>query len=208
MKPNLSFLPAALTACLSLTADPLHAGTTPIGTSWCTGEAPAATCPCGNQSAPSSGEGCVNSFGFGARLEIVSENGSASIAGDKWAAGRVTMVGTQMPPVSTCVYFTGTPMAALPFGDGLRCVNNPNQVKLAIKSNSPSGSSRFPDLTDVPQDPASVPPDLLMSSQGWMMTDLTAGSTRGYQIWYRNSAVYCTTASFNLSNAQTLTWGA
>ena len=32
------------------------------------------------------------------------------------------------------------------------------------------------------------------------------GDTRHYQLWYRDSATFCTGAVFNLSNALTLVW--
>ena len=33
-----------------------------------------------------------------------------------------------------------------------------------------------------------------------------AGGSRTYQTWYRNAPPFCTTATFNLTNALRLTW--
>jgi hypothetical protein len=30
--------------------------------------------------------------------------------------------------------------------------------------------------------------------------------TRYYQVWYRNSAPFCTTATFNLTNGYSIVW--
>jgi len=34
----------------------------------------------------------------------------------------------------------------------------------------------------------------------------TAGTSRSYQLWYRNAAAYCQPETFNLTNGWWLTW--
>jgi hypothetical protein len=35
---------------------------------------------------------------------------------------------------------------------------------------------------------------------------ITAGDVRHYQVWYRDAAAFCTPATFNTTNAISLTW--
>ncbi len=37
---------------------------------------------------------------------------------------------------------------------------------------------------------------------------LSLGHARLYQVWYRNSASFCTSETFNLTNAVYVSWGA
>jgi len=96
-------------------------------------------------------------------------------------------------PDSSVLYFQGTAQVAsgagAPFGDGLRCVAG-TVVRLGTKSNSGGGSS-FPSGAD----PA-------ISVKG--MT--SAGATLNYQVWYRNSAAFCSASTFNLTNAVQAVW--
>jgi hypothetical protein len=162
-----------------------HEWPAPRVESYCFGDLFGGPCPCGNFSALSAGEGCANSLGFGAFL---TWSGSARINGDTFA-----LRGSQMPN-STCLYFQGTTQTAAgvgtAFGDGLRCASG-TVVRLGTKTNV-SGTSQYPVLGD-----------LSISVKGGVSTP---GSTRTYQVWYRNAAVFCTTSTFNLSNALQVTW--
>jgi hypothetical protein len=35
---------------------------------------------------------------------------------------------------------------------------------------------------------------------------ITTPGTRTYQVWYRNSAAFCTASTFNLTNGVEITW--
>jgi hypothetical protein len=157
------------------------APTVPIA--FCFGDGSGTACPCGNSGAADSG--CPNSANAaGAKLEA---SGSASIAGDT-----LVLTGTGMPN-GTALYFQGRmPInggtGAL-FGDGLRCVGSV-VVRMGTKTNS-GGSSSYPVSGDTP-----------ISVKG---AD-AAGQIRYYQCWYRDSTPFCTTSTFNLTNALQVTW--
>jgi hypothetical protein len=143
-------------------------------------EGTVATCPCGNGGAP--GSGCANSlFAGGATL---TATGNTQVSADT-----VVLTGTGMPN-STCLYFQGTTRTLAPFGDGLRCVAGA-VIRLGVKINAGNTSS-YPLAGDPPVSVAGAIP--------------AAGGTRHYQIWYRNGAVFCTPATFNLTNALTIVW--
>jgi hypothetical protein len=107
-------------------------------------------------------------------------------------ADSVTLVGTGMPN-SAALYFQGSAVDALGdgvvFGDGLRCVAG-SVVRLGTKFNT-AGGSQWPAAGDPSVSVRGVVP---------------AGATRNYQVWYRNSGVFCTASTFNLSNGLSVTW--
>jgi parallel beta-helix repeat protein len=153
--------------------------------SYCFGDPFGGPCPCNNYSALSAGEGCANSLGLGA---ILGWSGSARLNGDTFA-----LLGSQMPN-STCLYFQGTTQTAAgvgtAFGDGLRCASG-TVVRLGTKANV-GGASQYPAFGD-----------LSVSVKGGIAAP---GTTRTYQVWYRNAAAFCTTSTFNLTNALQVTW--
>jgi hypothetical protein len=75
------------------------------------------------------------------------------------------------------------------FGDGLRCAGGA-VARIGTKSNT-GGASQYPGAGDAP-----------VSVRGMV----TAPGTRIYQTWYRNAAVFCTAATFNLTNGVSITW--
>ncbi len=158
-------------------------GPSSAGIPYCSGDGTAAACPCGNPGA--AGEGCANSFGLGA---VLSAQGQASIASDT-----VVLHGSQMPN-SSALYFQGTQRLqggmGVTFGDGLRCVGG-NIIRLGTQQNL-AGASRYPETGDLP-----------VSVRG----GASAGDVRQYQVWYRNSAAFCTPSGFNLSNGYEIAWG-
>jgi len=150
----------------------------------CFGDGTGTACPCGNAGA--AGNGCANSISaVGANL---AATGTPSIAADT-----LVLQGTLMPN-SSVLYFQGTSVAAagagVVFGDGLRCASG-TVIRLGTKSNS-GGGSAYP-----------VGADPVVSVRG----ACAAGDVRVYQAWYRNAAVFCTTSTFNLTNALSVTWG-
>src|SRR5205823_4814968 len=76
------------------------------------------------------------------------------------------------------------------FGDGLRCAGG-SIIRLGTKTAS-GGTSHYPDTGH-----ASV------SVRGLIPA---SGGTFAYQAWYRNSAGFCTSATFNLTNGWSATW--
>lgn len=147
---------------------------------FCTGEV-ATSCPCGNGSTPGLQAGCANSLGSGGRLVDL---GSSSLALDTLA-----LRGTGMPN-SSSLYFQGVGAGSgAPFGDGLRCATGAT-IRLATRVNS-SGASTYPSAGEQ-----------AISVRGAVATP----GVRSYQVWYRNSAAYCTPSTFNLSNGLLVLW--
>lgn len=140
-------------------------------------------CPCSNVGG--TGRGCGNSVFFsGARLTAV---GTASAT----AAQDTLTLQAQGVPDGFGLYFQGTAQSGpVTFGDGLLCVGG-TITRLGI---APSTAS----LSTFPPSPGSP----LISQAG----AVGAGDVRQYQLWYRDAASFCTTATFNLSNAVRVTW--
>ena len=89
------------------------------------------------------------------------------------------------------LYFQGDAFsyATIAFGDGLLCVTG-SIVRLGIKFNV-GGASNYPEAGDTS-----------ISLQGGII-----GPALGcYQIYYRDAAAFCTSATFNLSNGYALLW--
>jgi hypothetical protein len=147
---------------------------------FCTGES-AATCPCGNGSTPGAQSGCANSLGAGARLV---DQGASSLALDTLA-----LRGSGMPN-SSSLYFQGSGAGSgAPFGDGLRCATG-TTIRLATRVNS-AGASTYPYAGE---------PSISVRGA------IVAPGVRSYQVWYRNSAAFCTPSTFNLSNGLQVLW--
>ena len=155
-----------------------------LGTVFCFGDGSGAACPCGNASASAQQAGCLNSLGTAATLRAT---GSAYLSNDT-----VLLAGAGMPN-SSALYFQGTTRqaggAGAAFGDGLRCAGGA-VVRLGTKTNA-SGASSCPGAGDLP-----------LSVKG----GITGAGTRTYQVWYRNSAAYCSASTFNLSNGLEVVW--
>jgi hypothetical protein len=170
----------------------------PVGSNFCAGDGSALACPCGNFSAVGADVGCLNSFAIGGSLRATSSSGTANVAADIAQTDIVTLTGTQMPASSTCIYFQGSRVQPIVFGDGLRCVNNPFLVQLGAKTNV-AGASQFPDATDLSL-------NRTCGGQSWVMSPIPIGTVLAYQVWYRNIAAFCTPATFNLTNAVAMVW--
>jgi hypothetical protein len=149
---------------------------------FCFGDGSGTACPCSNATAPVEVSGCKNSHGAGGRL---IDSGMSSIAQDTLA-----LLGTGMPN-STALYIQGTTSISpgLVLGDGLRCVGG-SLVRLGIKTNS-AGASQYPG-----------PSDASVSVRG----SVTLPGTHTYQVWYRDSASFCTPDTFNLTNGLSVVW--
>ena len=158
-------------------------GGTPTGSAFCLGDGGGAACPCGNFGQP--GQGCANSNGAGARLDA---HGNASVGDD------TLRLEVQPVPNTSLLFFQGTQQVnsglGAGFGDGLRCAGG-SVVRLKSR-NAALNFAAYPAGGDAP-----------VSVQGALPL---AGGTRHYQVWYRNAATFCTSATFNLSNGWSVTW--
>jgi hypothetical protein len=151
----------------------------PTGVPYCFGDGTGTACPCANNGA--AGNGCASSVN--ANGANAATTGVSSLANDT-----LVLNGTGMPN-SSCLYFQGTTQIGTQFGDGLRCAGGV-VVRLGTKTNV-AGASQYPASGD-----ASI----------HVKGNVTAPGTRTYQVWYRNAATYCTTATFNLTNGVLVTW--
>ena len=155
-------------------------------TGFCFGDGSGTVCPCGNNSALGSGRGCVNSFGQGAFLTAV---GSNSVSSDS-----VVLFASDLPTASSTLFFQGTTQSngglGQVFGDGLRCASG---ALIRLGTRVASGGLAFY--------PGGGSPTV--STKGLVPA---AGGTFQYQAWYRNSAAFCTSSLFNLSNGVTIPW--
>ena len=161
-------------------------GTLAPGRIFCSGDGSGSACPCGNSADSGTRTGCLNSLGNGARLRAT---GSRHLGYDT-----LVLHGSQMTD-GPCVYLQNTTALAgtggwgVAFGDGLRCLGS-GTVFLGRVRNV-AGASRWPAIGDVP-----------ISIQGGVL----APGTRNYQVWYRDSASFCSAETFNLSNAVSIDW--
>jgi hypothetical protein len=154
------------------------------GTSFCAGDGSGTPCPCGNASAPGAGLGCRNSTG---RAGALRASGSSSLLTDSMQLRGVGMTN------SSALYFQGTAAVAggagAVFGDGLRCVTG-SVVRLGVRTNA-GGASTFPGAGQ-------------LSLR--VLGNVTAPGTRLYQVWYRDAASFCTSATWNLTSGLDVVW--
>jgi hypothetical protein len=151
---------------------------------FCFGDGTGAACPCANSGAPT--HGCANSvFAAGALLQLAA--GQASTLADT-AVLQVSSV----PPGVACIFFQGTASGdPVVLGDGLFCTAG-SGIRLGAKTASPAGVASYPE-----------PGDLAVSVRGAVPE---GGGLRTYQVWYRNAATFCTSATFNVSNGLAIQW--
>jgi hypothetical protein len=153
-------------------------GSSEVGASYCFGVG----CPCGNDGPTA---GCVNDTGAGAALSV---SGSASITADD-----LVLSATHLTP-GPGLFFQGDNAVnsgnGNPFGDGLRCAGG-NVVRLEVRfANTGNG---FTTQTTI-----SVP------TKG----GVSAGQTKRYQYWYRDSGTSPCGSLFNLTHGYELVWQA
>jgi len=159
----------------------------PIGGAYetmCYGDGSGIACPCANSGGFQ--RGCANSqSAIGAALGAVGN--SQTGAGDTLA---FTVTG--VPANVTCTLFQGTANSGgVLFGDGVRCVSG-SQIRIRTKSSNAGGSASWP---------TGAEPDISVTG-----VISPSGAQRYYQVSYRNSAVYCTSATFNISNGMRVFW--
>jgi len=148
----------------------------------CPGDGSIGNCPCGNNG--SAGRGCRSSVNTAGAL--LAATGSLST----WTDTTV-LTASGMPNTAVCLFFQGNNVnSAAAFGDGLVCVGG-GVVRLGTKTAS-GGSTSYPGGGDLP-----------ISVRGGLTFD---GGRRAYQVWYRNSASFCTSSTFNLTNGVRIDW--
>jgi plastocyanin len=158
-------------------------GSSEPGSSYCSGDGSGTACPCGN--AGGSGEGCANDTGSGG---VLSASGSTSIGSDDLVLSATNL--TSGPGL----FFQGNNAVnsgnGNPFGDGLRCAGG-NVVRLEVRfANAGNGFTTESTIS--------------VATKG----GVSAGQTKRYQFWYRDSGTSPCSSLFNLTNGYELTWGA
>jgi len=166
-------------------SDVFVAGCT-TGRTFCSGDGTAAACPCATPGAWNGG--CPNSATAGA---ILSGAGSAHTGNDTLA-----LLVRDLPLNATVLYLQGSTQVnggnGTVFGDGLRCVSG-TILRLGTRPSS-GGVSTWG---------FGAPGSPLLSVQSSVPS---GGDVRLYQAWYRNAAPYCSTATYNLTNALEVLW--
>lgn len=139
-------------------------------------------CPCLNDFPAA---GCLNGTGVGA---LFTASGTTSVTCDN-----LVLTTTGMPTFNFALYYMGTGMVSIPFGNGLRCVGGMIQ-RFPVMPTGPTGSiTAGPGL--VAFTCATFPPAFC----------IIPGSIWNFQCWYRDPGGPCG-ASFNFSNAITATF--
>lgn len=151
---------------------------------FCFGDGYGTLCPCANESPVSSAAGCEHSFGGAGKL---TGSGTASVSSDS-----VVLSGTGMT-AALAIYLQGT-AGTFPgdvYGDGKLCVSGA-LIRLGAKVNSILGASSYPGVGD-----------LAISVKGLLPP---IGGKRYYQTYYRNSASFCTSATYNATSGVEIAW--
>jgi hypothetical protein len=150
----------------------------PLNAAYCFGDGTGTPCPCGNTGGP--GEGCANDTGAGAVLSI---QGSNSVSNDD------LVLSTTGLPLGPGLYFQGENAInsgnGNPFGDGLRCAGM-DVTRLQVRFSS-GGAAQT---------------SISIVTKG----DVSAGDTKRYQHWYRDTGTSPCGNLFNLTNGYEVTW--
>lgn len=157
---------------------------TPID-SMCFGDGSYAHCPCSNYG--SVGHGCRNSTSTAGAL--LGATGSPN-------PDTLTLTSSSEPPTSMSVFLqSDTYRQFLGYtGDGFLCLGG--QIRRLYVKTAVNGTVQAPE-----------PGDASISAQSAALGDpLQPGQVRFYQVWYRDSANYCTAATYNASNGIRVVW--
>ncbi len=155
-----------------------------VGAPFCFGDGSGTGCPCGNASTTGSQQGCVTSVGVGAELRA---SGNPSIAMDT-----LLLEAWNLPPNAPVLFFQGTSRVnagnGVVFGDGLRCTGG--TLKRLGTQQALNGIAMHPGAGD-----------LSISQSG-----ATTVGTYDYQTWFRDPTLFCTSATYNLTNGLEVLW--
>lgn len=156
-----------------------------IAQGFCRGDGSNTACPCGNTGA--SGSGCENSSSTGGGY--MTWSGLNEVGNDTFV-----IQANGLPPGSASLYFQGFLVAGgiygAAFGDGILCITT-QIVRLGVKFN-PTGSSQYPGAGDAPLSVAGAIP--------------ANGKYLFYQVWYRDAATFCSSATYNLTSGIEAVW--
>lgn len=148
----------------------------------CPGDGTFGNCPCGNNGG--GGRGCASSVNASGAL--LSASGSLSTWNDT-----TVLTASGLPTTAPCLFFQGNDVNGPVFyGDGLLCIGG-GVLRIGTRPAS-AGTATYPG-----------PGDASVSMRGAIPLN---GATRSYQAWYRNSAAFCTSATFNLTNGVRIVW--
>jgi Tol biopolymer transport system component len=144
-----------------------------------------ATCPCGNAGLVNAG--CASATQPGARLYAI---GGPFVSNDT-----LTLVASGVPAGSFTAFFEGagpaSSTAGSPFGDGLLCLAPPFQTRGIRPADGFTARIGY------------LPGEPLLSVVSAVPS---GGGSSHYQAWYRSAENFCSSATFNMSNAATVQW--
>ena len=152
--------------------------------SFCFGDGFGTPCPCNNKGGP--GRGCANSAN--PQGALLRGSGVARVSADTFV-----LTASGLPGTASTLFLQYDAVLdgglGAAFGDGLRCLSG-NLIRLGTRT-AAAGSAAYPS--------AGSP---TVSVRGLV----PPGSVRFYQAWYRNAATFCTSETFNLTNAIRVDW--
>ena len=158
----------------------LRNGAEPI-TRACVGDGVDADCPCGN--AGGHGRGCAHA---------TSASGAVLASTGSVANDTLQLVAGGLPTSGLALFLAGdayAPPAA--FGDGLLCASG--FLRRFGRQSAQGGLASFPLSGSVSVSAASA-------------TTPSSGALRVYQAYFRSAAPFCTSATFNATNALVVVW--
>ena len=155
---------------------------TPATTAFCFGDGSSGPCPCGNNSTPGNNQGCLHSGGVGGKLVA---SGATSLACDSLQLCASNLLGSN----SIFIQGSTSPIAPVPFGDGLRCIGG-TLKRLGIFGIN-GGNVCVGGAGTV----------AIHTAGG-----ITAPGSYGYQVYFRDPAAYCTAFTYDITNAIQATW--
>ena len=140
-------------------------------------------CPCGNVGGV--GRGCA--WHAGPQGALLAASGTTN-------PDALVLTASGMPASApSTIFLKGDVLVAggVVFGDGVRCVGG-NLIRLGTKTNV-GGAAQYPEAGNA-----------AISVRG--QTPVGSGAIGYYQTYYRNAAVFCTSSTFNVTNAVRVVW--
>lgn len=145
---------------------------------------PLTACPCGNTPTSTTPMGCINSSGtLGG---VLGAGGIASLTVDEVQVNAVFL------PVLTSglLAASNTLTTGAVFGDGYSCLG-PAPQRIAVRLANGAGLWSYYPTT---------------GPRFSVAAGMVAGTPRSFQLFYRDNAAFCTSATYNVTNAFTLTY--